>query len=100
MILKVSMPMEPFNSYVRDGSANRRMARIMEDLRPEAAYFYEDKGLRSSILIVDLPDPSRIPALAEPWFLSFNATVEIKPVMTPEDLAKTGIEDLGKKYPK
>jgi hypothetical protein len=49
---------------------------------------------------VDLKDPSHIPALAEPWFLAFNASAEIHPVMTPEDLAKAGpaIERAAKKY--
>jgi hypothetical protein len=100
MILKVSIPMEPFNTYVRDGSAGKRVARILEDIRPEAAYFWEEEGLRGGILVVDLPEASKIPALAEPWFLSFNATVQIRPTMTPEDLAKAGLEALGTKYAK
>lgn len=100
MILKVSIPIEPFNSYVRDGSVGKRMARILEDIRPEAVYFWEDEGLRGGILVVDLADPSKIPALAEPWFLSFDATLAIRPVMTPEDLVKADLEALGSKYAK
>src|ERR1700730_5693406 len=34
------------------------------------------------MLIVDLPDPSKIPALAEPWFLTFEADVEFRVVMS------------------
>jgi hypothetical protein len=41
-------------------------------------------------------DASDIPKMAEPWFLMFNATVEFQPVMTPEDLVKAGLEELGK----
>jgi hypothetical protein len=29
-----------------------------------------------------------IPAIAEPWFVAFNASVEIHPVKVPDDLAK------------
>ena len=41
-----------------------------------------------------MADAAQIPAFAEPWFLAFNAQIELHPVMTPEDLAKAapGIE--------
>jgi hypothetical protein len=41
---------------------------------------------------------SQIPALAEPWFLTFNASVEIKPVMLPEDLQAAGLDSIGARY--
>ncbi len=43
---------------------------------------------------------SEIPAVAEPWFLAFNAQVEFHPAMNLEDLknATPGIENAVKKY--
>jgi hypothetical protein len=41
---------------------------------------------------------SDIPALAEPWFLNFHATCEFRIAMSPEDLRKAGLEELGKKW--
>jgi hypothetical protein len=45
---------------------------------------------------------SQIPAFCEPWFLAFNAQIELHPPMTPDDLAKAGpgIERAVAKYGK
>jgi hypothetical protein len=98
MLLKVKFPNEEFNQAVRDGSIGSKMRRILEDIKPEAVYFTEQNGQRGAILIIDLIDPSKVPAFAEPWFLTFNADVEFHVVMTPEDLQKAGLEDLGKTW--
>jgi hypothetical protein len=98
MLMQVKIPHEPFNTAVRNGTAGKTMSRILEDLRPEAAYFSEVDGHRGGILIVDVPDPSRVPALAEPWFLQFNADVSFRIVMSAEDLGRAGLEALGKKW--
>jgi hypothetical protein len=55
-------------------------------------------GKRGGIMIVDVADPSKIPAIAEPLFLAFNASTEFHIVMAPEKLARANLEDLGKKY--
>ena len=49
-------------------------------------------------MIVDVPDASRVPALAEPWFLSFNADVTFHIVMNPEELGRAGLDAIGKKW--
>ena len=97
-LMKVSMPHEPFNSYVKKGTADKTMMSIMGELKPEAAYFIEMSGRRTGILIVNLADTSQIPHFAEPWFLLFNADVEFHPAMLPEDLGRAGLEALGKKW--
>jgi len=98
MMMWVSLPVEAFNGAVKDGSAGAKMKRILDQLKPEAAYFTARNGRRTAILIVDLADASKIPALAEPWFLLFNAEIEISPVMLPQDLAAAGLEGLGKDW--
>ncbi len=97
-MLTVSLPNEEFNAAVRDGSAGPKTQAILDELKPEAVYFTERKGLRTAILIVELENTSMIPSLAEPWFLTFNARVEIDVVMTPEDLNNAGLEKLGDKW--
>jgi hypothetical protein len=98
MILHVDIPMEPFNTLVKSGTAGAKIQQVLEAVKPEAVYFSEQDGHRGTVLIVDVPDPSRIPALAEPFFLNFNATVQFRVAMTPEELARAGLDAIGKKY--
>ena len=98
MIVYVSFPVETFNTAVKDGTAGAKMKRILDQLEPESAYFTDRHGQRSAVLILDLEDASKIPAIAEPWFLLFNAGVEIHPVMGPQDLASAGLEGLGEEW--
>jgi hypothetical protein len=98
MMLLISVPHESFNAAVKDGTAGQKLGRIIDDAKPEAIYFTEQHGARGAIMIVDLADPSKIPALAEPWFLTFNARVEFRVVMSPDDLQKAGLDELGKKW--
>jgi hypothetical protein len=49
-------------------------------------------------MIVNLDDPSKIPTFAEPRLLTFNADVELRVAMTPGDLARAGLDALGKKW--
>jgi hypothetical protein len=97
-IMHVSMPVEKFNEAQRDGSAAKKLGRILEDTKPEAAYFTAKDGRRGGYIIVNIANASDIPRLAEPWFLNFNATVEIMPAMIPEDLQKAGLDEIAKKW--
>jgi hypothetical protein len=98
MLLHVKIPHEPFNTAVKDGTAGKKIRRVLEELKPEAVYFTEYQGRRGAIMIVNVDDPSKVPAFSEPWFLLFNADCEFHIVMTPEDLAKAGLDGLGKKW--
>ena len=98
MLIQVKIPNEPFNTAVRNGSVGQTMERILSETKPEAVYFTEYDGKRGAIMIVDIADPSKVPALCEPWFLSFNAEVSGHLVMSPEDLRRAGLEALGKKW--
>jgi hypothetical protein len=87
-----------FNEAVFDGTAGSRIRKILEAQKPESVYFTEQTGQRTAIMVIDLPEPSAVPKFAEPWFLGFEADVEFRIAMTPEDLGKAGLEDLGKRW--
>lgn len=97
-LIHVTFPNEPFNSAVRKGTAGDSMKRILDELKPEAVYFTEYNGQRVGILIVDIADPSKVPSISEPFFLSFNAQVEFHVVMSPDELGRAGLNALGKKW--
>jgi hypothetical protein len=48
--------------------------------------------------VLDIANPAKLPAVAEPFFLQFNANVAFHPCMTPEDLGNADLEGLGNKY--
>ena len=99
-LLKVNIPVESGNAAARAGKLGTTIQSILADLKPEAVYFTDSNGQRTAFIFLDMQDASQIPAIAEPWFLAFNASVEIHPVMIPDDLAQAGgaIENAVKKY--
>ena len=98
MLLTVEIPHEPFNSLVRSGKAGEILGRILEAIKPEAVYFTEQDGMRCGIYLINVENPSDVPAFAEPFFLNFHANCRFRIVMSPEDLQKAGLEELGKKW--
>ena len=88
MLLKVSIPVETGNAAVANGSLGTTIQRILADMKPEAAYFTEDNGQRARYIFFDMQDSSQLPAVAEPWFLAFNASLTVRPAMNLDDLAK------------
>lgn len=99
-IVKVNFPVEKSNEAMKSGKLQKNLQSIVEELKPEAAYFTAERGQRGGIFVVDLKDASQIPQVAEPFFLAFDASVEILPAMKLEDLMKAGphIESAVKKY--
>jgi hypothetical protein len=92
------LPLEPFNSMVKNGTAAEKVKQVLADIKPKHVWFSERDGKRGGIMIVDLADPSKIPSIAEPLFLAFNAAVHFHPLMTPEELGKSGIDEIGSRY--
>ena len=88
MMMRVSIPVETGNDAVANGTLGTTIQQILAGMKPEAAYFAEDNGERTGYIFFDMQDSSELPAVAEPWFLAFDANLTVKPAMTPDDLAK------------
>ncbi|MBM4043334.1 MAG: hypothetical protein FJ290_33005 [Planctomycetes bacterium] len=100
MMLKVNLSTEKANALVRAGKLASTIRSILDDLKPEAAYFVADEGQRTGFLFLNLADSSEIPRVAEPWFLALDAEVDMRPTMNPDDLAKAAahIDQAARKY--
>lgn len=98
MLMIVSLPHAKFNAAVKDGTAGAKLGKILDALKPESAYFADAHGQRTGYLVVNCPDASKIPSLAEPWFLTFEADVHLHACMTPDDLKHAGLDALGKQW--
>lgn len=85
MLMKISIPIEAANRAVRDGSVKEIMKTTLEQLRPEAAYFYPSEEGRTMLLFVDVKENSDIPAMGEPLFQGLSARVSFTPVMNLQD---------------
>ena len=98
MLLDVAFPHEPFNSLVRKGVAGKKIEEALDAIKPESVYFTDQDGQRGAVMVVNLADPSKLPAMAEPLFLTFNADLKLRIAMTPDDLKKAGLDSIGKKW--
>lgn len=94
MMLKAQMDTAAATKSLEEGRMPAVMQSLMEQLKPEAAYFGPDGGIRTAFIIFQMDDSAQMPAIAEPLFSEFNARVEIFPVMDREDLER-GLSALG-----
>ena len=97
---KANIPVEAGHAAAKAGTLGGTIQAILADLKPEAVYCTDAHGQRTACIVLKMQDAAQIPAMAEPWFLAFNASVEIHSVMIPEDLLKAGpaIEQAVNKY--
>jgi len=99
MMLSVTFPTAKFNELSRAGQLGATLKQILEDIKPEAAYFgKENKGQRGAIIIVDVASPTDISRVTEPWYLALDAQVETSVCMLPAEVAQIDMAGLAEKY--
>jgi hypothetical protein len=89
-MMKVTIPVEPGNAAIKNGTLAQIVGGVLEQVNAEAAYFGATDGVRSGYIVFDLKSPADIPSIAEPLFLGLNAGVEFMPVMDVADM-KAGV---------
>jgi hypothetical protein len=93
MMVKFTFGAEGGNEILRSGKINTLLQQVMEDLKPEAAYFYAENGQRSGHFIIDSQDAVDLVRVCEPLWFGLKADVAMIPVMNAEDI-QTGLGEL------
>lgn len=88
VMLRAHLDTAATNEGIRSGALPAAVSKLMESLKPEAAYFGLAEGVRSFWMVFDMQDSAQMPPLFEDLFFQFNAEISIDPVMNAEDLAK------------
>ncbi len=91
-IVEVDFPLEPFNTYVRQGNAGEKIGEVLGAIKPEVIYFTDNGPGRGAVMIIDLDSAGQIPHVTEPLLLNFSASVHYRVAISPEDLQSAGLE--------
>lgn len=87
-MLRFEFGLAETNEAVQTGTVDAINAQLMDNTKPEAAYFGTENGRRTGYLVFDMVDSAQIPVIAEPLFQRMGATVEFIPVMNADDLQR------------
>ena len=100
MMIKFSFPVDAGNAAIRTGKVEKVFQQLIEDLKPEAAYFHAVDGNRGGFFVVNMQESSQIAEIAERLFFGVSAKIELVPVMTADDLRKglSGVQATIQRY--
>ncbi|MFI6145821.1 DUF3303 family protein [Streptomyces sp. NPDC051109] len=88
VMLRAHIHTQAGNEATKAGAMPQAMKKLMDRVKPEAAYFGPSEGVRSCWIVFDMKDSAEMPPLLEGLFGDLNAEIEISPVMNADDLAK------------
>jgi hypothetical protein len=91
-IVEVEFPLEPFSTYVREGTVGGKIGEVLGAIKPEVMYFTDSGVGRGAVMIVELDSASQAPHVTEPLMLNFGASVHYRVAMAPEELQSAGLE--------
>ncbi|MFB0626492.1 DUF3303 family protein [Streptomyces sp. AB3(2024)] len=87
VMLRAHMDTAATNEAIPTGALPQSIKRLMDTVKPEAAYFGLHEGVRSCWMVFDLQDSAQLPSLTWDLFQQFNAEIEVAPVMNAAELA-------------
>jgi hypothetical protein len=88
IMMRFKIPVEKGNEAAADGSMPKIIKDLVDQLKPESAYFYVEDGKRAGTIVFEESDVARLTAINEPLFARLNAEIEEKPVLSLAELLK------------
>jgi hypothetical protein len=95
-LLRLHFPAEHGNKMLQDPNFLQKLEGILNQIKPEAAYFAPVEGERGIYMIVNLSSADMIATIGEPLWMTLNCKMDLTPVMELSDLKK-GLQGLQKK---
>ncbi len=87
-LVKVHIPVEAGNAGLLDGSILPKIQNYLNEVKPEAAYFFLENGQRTLYVVLSIDRPEQLVEIGEPLWLDLKADVNVCPVMNAEDFEK------------
>jgi hypothetical protein len=98
ILFKITFPVEAFNKVAREGGAGQKFGAILEATKPEVFYFTGNDSGRGAIAVYKVADGAAVPALAEPWFLTFNAKIDYSIAISPDEMMNANLDAVLKRW--
>ena len=98
MLFKISFPVERFNELARQGNVGQKLGAILQATKPEAIYFTGNQTGRGAIAVYEIADGAQVPAIGEPWFLTFDAQIEYSVAISGQEMEKANLDEVIKQW--
>jgi len=79
--VRASFDLEAANRAIKVGSIGKIFEGFAKEFQPEGMWLVSQDGNRCTVAVFDLPSTSKIPPLAEPFFMGLGGAIEATPVM-------------------
>ncbi|MCP4305218.1 MAG: hypothetical protein GY788_10155, partial [bacterium] len=88
MMLKVQIPVEAGNRAIENGTMGPIFEDLMKKIKPEAAYFSQEDGLRTAYFVYVIDGTFEFAEIHEPLIQGLGARVFDQPALTWADIGK------------
>jgi hypothetical protein len=85
MLLRMVMDATKGSEAIKSGAMQKAIGDLIEKLKPEAAYFATDRGMRAGFMVFEMKSANQQVEIAEPLF-DLGCEIHLTPCMSPEDL--------------